>query len=79
MIVGRIGKDGAYSSGGEVPQDSEMSPHLEAKSAHADSMIEAMHNKDPKALVAAMDNFLNEHQLHQDADGEETSDYSPKK
>lgn len=67
------------ADGGEAPQDSEMPPHLEAKAAHADSMIDAMHNKDPHALVAAMDNFLREHELHQEEPEEEPSDYSPEK
>lgn len=71
-------KDG-YSEGGSIDGvgESEMSPHLEAKAAHADSMIEAMHNKDPHALVSAMNNFLAEHELHQEEEGEEESDYKP--
>ena len=81
IIVSKYHPDGSFSEGGQVkqsPQDSDMSEHLQAKSSHADSMINAMHNKDPHALVEAMDNFLREHQLHQDKE-DEPSDYSPKK
>lgn len=79
VIIERMHKNSRYGHGGEVEMESEMPPHLEAKAAHADSMIEAMHNKDPHALVAAMNAFLNEHELHQEEPEEEESDYSPSK
>lgn len=79
MILSQKHKEPHMSEGGSVPEDSAMSPHLEAKAAHAASMIGALHNKDPHAMVEAMDNFLREHELHQEEDKEEESDYSPSK
>lgn len=77
IIISKYGKDGKYKDGGEVRDEHELEPGKAALHEHASDMISAFHNKSPSDLLRAMDNFLKEHQLHADKDGEEPSDYKP--
>lgn len=82
ILAGKHKEPQHFSEGGQPKEDSEdsdMSSHLEAKAAHASTIIGALHNKDPHEFVAAMDRYLTEHQLHQDKKGEDESDYTPNK
>ncbi len=72
-------KDGGMAHGGVVNNEQQIDPNMEAFHSHAQSIMSAIHNKSPAELVSAMRNFLDEHEMHQDQDGEEPSDYSPKK
>lgn len=78
-IISKFG-DKKMSEGGKVPSIAqETEPEYTPKHAHAESMIDAFHNKDPHKLVEAMNSFLNEHEEHEEKDETETSDYSPEK
>lgn len=82
VILSRYKPDGTMSEGGEVKNEVEMDVKNSALHSHAADMITAIHNKSPSEFVSAMNNFLEEHQLHQDepeSDKEEPSDYSPDK
>lgn len=60
--------------GGEVGK--QPAPDMEAKHAHMQKMIESIHNHDSESAVEHMNNFLSEHELHQQKE-DEPSDYKP--
>lgn len=62
------------SMGGEVGK--QPAPDMEAKHAHMQRMIESIKNEDHVGAVEHMNNFLEEHQLHQQKE-DEPSDYKP--
>lgn len=77
-IISRFGQKDPMKLSNGGPVGMEEAPDMsEAKKAHASSMIDAFHNKDPESLVHAMNSFLEEHQLHEEKDKEEPSDYKP--
>lgn len=77
VILSKYGKDGKYKDGGEVRKTEELEPGKAALHEHASDMISAFHNKNPSDLLRAMNNFLDQRQLHQDKDDESPSDYAP--
>lgn len=79
VIISRMKPDGAMHEGGEVKNEEQVDPNMEAFHSHAQSIMSAIHNKSPGEFVSAMKNFLAEHEAHQDKDEQEPSDYSPKK
>lgn len=74
-IISTFGKK--YSDGGSVPE--QKPEDYSAKHAHGEDMIEAFHAKDTHKLVEALNNFLAEHEAHEEKEEGETSDYSPEK
>jgi len=79
MILSKFGKPGVekmphLSEGGELKTvgKSEM-PNMEAKGAHMQAMIAAIHNHDHEAAVQHMDSFLSEHELHAEKEKEDES------
>lgn len=76
VILSKYKPDGTYSDGGEVKNEVAMDVEHSALHSHAEDMIHAFHNKSPADLVRAMNNFMEEHELHQEKEVEEPSDYS---
>lgn len=79
LIISKMHPDNKMSDGGEVKNEVEMDVKDSALHEHAKDIFSAIHNKSPHEFVQAMKNFMEEHQLHQDKEGEEPSDYSPDK
>lgn len=79
VILSKYKPDGTYADGGEVKNEEQVMPDMEAFHSHAESIMSAIHNKSPGEFVTAMRNFLSEHELHEDQEQEEPSDYEPKK
>lgn len=79
IILAKYKPDGSMAHGGVVNNEEQVDPNMEAFHSHAQSIMSAINNKSPAELVSAMKNFIEEHQMHQDKDGEEPSDYKPSK
>lgn len=71
LIISKMKPDGTHENGAEVKNEEEIDEHDSALQAHAEDIINALHNKSASDLARALNNFLEEHDMHEESESPE--------
>lgn len=71
VILSKMKPDGSQVEGGEMKNEEHIDEHEQALHSHAEDILSALHNKSAADLAKALNNFLEEHDMHEQEESPE--------